>query len=509
MDTDDDGPWRGKSKNSSCMRKPILMPSSSALKKKTRNAPALSSLVLEKVPTGIRGLDQVTHGGFPKGRTALVCGGPGTGKTLLGLEFLVRGALLYNEPGVCVALEETAEELVTNVASLGHDLPALIRAKKLAIDYVHIERKHIEETGEYDLEGLFIRLRSAIAEVKARRVLLDTIELLFLGLKDEGIVRAELRRLFHWLKDAGVTAVVTAEIGDGMLTRYGLEEYVADCVIVLDHRVTEQISTRRLRVVKYRGSSHGTNEYPFLLDDQGISVVPITSVGLSHTASTERISSGVPSFDAMLAQKGFFRGSSVLITGTAGTGKSSFAAAFAGAACARGERALYFAYEESPSQILRNMASVGLDLAKWIKRGVLRIHATRPTATGLESHLAQVYQEIQEFEPSVVIVDPITNLVAVGDLHSVKAMLTRLIDFLKLKNITAMFTNLVFGPGIMEETAVGISSLMDTWLVLGDVARGEAERVRTLNLLKSRGMPHDTRMHSFTLSDKGIQIHGN
>jgi circadian clock protein KaiC len=485
------------------------MPARAVLKKKKSTSPGLSSLVLEKVPTGIRGLDQVLHGGFPKGRTALVCGGPGAGKTLLGLEFLVRGAMLYNEPGVCVAMEETAEELVTNMASLGYDLPALIRQKKLAIDYVHIERKLIEETGEYDLEGLFIRLRAAIDQVKAKRVLLDTIELLFLGLKNDGVVRAELRRLFHWLKDAGVTAVVTAEMGERTLTRYGLEEYVADCVLVLDHRVNEQISTRRLRVVKYRGSSHGTNEYPFLLDNQGISVVPITSLGLNHTAPTERISSGVPTLDAMMSQKGFFRGSSVLITGTAGTGKSSFAAAFAGAACARRERALYFAYEESPSQILRNMSSLGQDLEKWINRGLLRIHATRPTAAGLESHLATVYNEIQEFKPTVVVIDPITNLVAVGDLHAVKAMLTRLIDFLKLKHITAMFTNLIFGSGVMEETAVGISSLMDTWIVLGDVDQGESERVRTLNLLKSRGMSHDTRMHRFTLSNKGIEIHGN
>jgi circadian clock protein KaiC len=483
------------------------MATTTALKKKVTSQPAATTLTLEKVPTGIRGLDQVTHGGFPKGRTALVCGGPGAGKTLLGLEFLARGALLYNEPGVCIALEETAEELMTNMASLGYDLPALVKAKKLAIDYVHIERKQIEETGEYDLEGLFIRLRAAIDQVKAKRVLLDTIEVLFLSLKNEGIVRAELRRLFHWLKDAGVTAVITAEIGDKMLTRYGLEEYVADCVIMLDHRVKEQISTRRLRVMKYRGSSHGTNEYPFLIDDHGISVIPITSLGLTHTASTERISSGVPSLDTMLGAKGFFRGSSVLITGTAGTGKSSFAAAFASAACVRGERALYFAYEESPSQILRNMSSVGINLEKWIKRGLLKIHATRPTASGLEAHLATMYNEIQEFKPNIVIVDPITNLVAAGDLLSVKGMLTRLIDFLKLKHITAMFTNLVFHDSI-EETAVGISSLMDSWLVLRDVSHGEAERVRTLNLLKSRGMAHDTRMHTFTLSAKGIDIYG-
>ncbi len=480
-----------------------------ASKKKTRPAvnEAVAELILEKVPTGIRGLDQVTHGGFPKGRTALVCGGPGTGKTLLGLEFLVRGAVLYNEPGVCLAMEETSEEIITNMASLGYDLPSLIKAKKLAIDYVHVERKQIEETGEYDLEGLFIRLRAAIEQVNAKRVLLDTIELLFLGLKNEAIVRAELRRLFHWLKDAGVTAVITAEVGDGSLTRYGLEEYVADCVILLDHRVNEQISTRRLRVMKYRGSSHGTNEYPFLIDNEGISVVPITSLGLSHAASTERVSSGIPSLDRMLGGKGFFRASSILITGTAGTGKSIFASSFANAACARGERALYFAYEESPSQILRNMGSVGINLERWMKRGLLNIHATRPTAAGLESHLSVMYHEIQQFKPDVVVVDPITNLVSAGDIHSAKAMLTRLIDFLKLKNITAVFTNLVFGTDI-EETAIGISSLMDAWLVLRDQPQGGRERVRTLNLLKSRGMSHDMHMHIFNLSDKGIHIHG-
>jgi len=415
--------------------------------------------------------------------------------------------LLFNEPGVCVAFEETADELISNMASLGYDLPALVNAKKLLIDYVHVERKQIEETGEYDLEGLFIRLRQSIDEIKARRVLLDTIELLFLGLKSEAVVRAELRRLFHWLKDAGVTAVITAEAGERSLTRYGLEEYVADCLIVLDHRVNDQISTRRLRVVKYRGSSHGTNEYPFLIDNQGISVIPITSLGLTHGASTERISSGVPSLDKMMAGKGFFRGSSILISGTAGTGKSSFAAAFADCACSNNERALYFAFEESPSQILRNMGSVGINLNRWINKGLLHINAARPTTSGLEGHLALMYNEIQEFRPEVVIIDPITNLISVGNVESVKSMLTRLIDFLKTKGITAMFTNLIFGEE-PEERAIGISSLMDTWLMLRDVSQGN-ERVRTLNLLKSRGMPHDTRVRTFTLSSKGILIDGD
>ena len=479
-----------------------------AVKTERNNShPPANTLQLEKVPSGIRGLDQITHGGLPRGRTALVCGGPGTGKTLLGLEFLVQGAMQFNEPGVCLAFEETAEELVTNMSSLGYNLDALVREKKLFIDYVQVERKQIAETGEYDLEGLFIRLRHAIDHIKAKRVLLDTIEVLFLGLTDEGIVRAELRRLFHWLKDAGVTAVITAETGERALTRYGLEEYVADCVLLLDHRVQEQISTRRLRVVKYRGSSHGTNEYPFLLDDKGISVIPITSLGLNHLASSERLSSGVASLDDMMGGKGFFRGSSVLITGTAGTGKSSFAAAFADAACERGERALYFAFEESPSQILRNMGSIDINLNRWIKRGLLHINAARPSSTGLEAHLAVMHKAIEEFGPTVVVIDPITNLVSAGELSGVKAMLTRLIDFLKTKSITALFTNLVF-TGEIEETAIGISSLMDTWLVLRDTAHG-TERERTINLLKSRGMAHDTRLHNFNLSDKGITIHEN
>jgi circadian clock protein KaiC len=474
-------------------------------KSDSHTAPARPGL--DKIPSGIRGLDEITGGGLPKGRTSLICGGPGAGKTLLGLEFLVRGATQFHEPGVCLAFEETAEELITNMASLGFDLSALVAQKKLAIDYIQVERKYIEETGEYDLEGLFIRLRHAIDSVKAKRVLLDTIEVLFLGLKDEGVVRAELRRLFHWLKDAGVTAVITAEAGKDTLTRYGLEEYVADCVIVLDHRVNEQVSTRRLRIVKYRGSSHGTNEYPFLLDEDGIEVVPITSLGLTHSAPTDRISSGIPSLDEMLGGQGFLRASSILITGTAGTGKSSFAAAFVNAACARGERALYFAFEESPSQILRNMGSIGIDLNPWIKRGLLHIHAARPTTTGLEGHLAIMHKYVTTIKPNVVVVDPITNLVTVGDLTSVKAMLTRLIDFLKIHSITAMFTNLVF-EGALDGTAIGISSLMDAWLVLRSGDHG-AERFRSLNLLKSRGMAHDTRLHEFTLSDKGISINAN
>ena len=468
-------------------------------------AKATPARVVPKAATGLAGLDQVLNGGVPRGRNTLIIGGPGSGKTLLGMEFLVRGARDFGEPGVCLSFEETAEQLVTNVASLGYDLKALTRAGKFLIDYVYIERKEIEETGEYDLEGLFIRLEHAVNRIKAKRVLLDTIEVLFSGLGNEAVLRAELRRLFRWLSEHGLTAMVTAESGRGVLTRYGLEEYVADCVLLLDHRVNEQVSTRRLRVVKYRGTAHGTDEYPFLIDQSGISVFPITSVGLTHQARNERVSSGVAGLDKMLGMEGFFRGSSILVTGTAGTGKSSFASFFANAACARGERVLYFAFEESPSQILRNMRSVGLNLEKWIKRGLLRIHAVRPTSTGLEGHLAVMHKLITDYKPEVVVVDPITNLISIGEVGAVKAMLTRLMDFLKLEGITAMFTNLTL-EGAMEQTVIGISSLMDSWVLLRDVKRGEARR-RVLYLLKSRGMAHSNRMVEFDLSERGIALH--
>lgn len=468
-------------------------------------AKATPSRVVAKVPTGLPGLDQVLNGGVPRGRNTLIIGGPGSGKTLIGMEFLLRGARDFGEPGICMSFEETDQQLKANVASLGHNLDALVRARKLFVDYVYIERREIEETGEYDLEGLFIRLEHAIKRLKAKRILLDTIEVLFSGLGNEAILRAELRRLFRWLSNHGLTAMVTAERGDGALTRYGLEEYVADCVLLLDHRVNEQVSTRRLRVVKYRGSAHGTDEYPFLIDRSGISVFPITSVGLAHQAQSERISSGVSGLDKMLGNKGFYRGSSILITGTAGTGKSSFASFFANSACARGERCLYFAFEESPSQILRNMRSVGLNLERWIKRGLLRIHAVRPTSTGLEGHLAAMHKLITDHKPSVVVVDPITNLISIGDPVAVKAMLTRMIDFLKMEGITGLFTNLTL-EGAMEQTVIGISSLMDSWVLLRDVKQGEARR-RVLYLLKSRGMPHSNRMVEFELSERGITLH--
>ncbi len=460
---------------------------------------------LEKTPSGITGLDEITAGGLPKGRPSLVCGSAGAGKTMLAMEFLVRGATQYNEPGVFLAFEETEEELAKNVASLGFDLEGLAARKKLVVDYVRVERSEIEETGEYDLEGLFIRLNHAIDSIGAKRVVLDTIESLFAALPNQGILRAELRRLFRWLKDKGVTAVVTAERGDGPLTRHGLEEYVADCVILLDHRVTEQISTRRLRVVKYRGSVHGTNEYPFLINKEGISVLPITSLGLAHTASAQRISSGIPQLDQMLGGKGYFRGSSILLSGSAGTGKTSIAAAFVEAAARRRERAVYFAFEESPSQIMRNMRSIGLDLEPWVRQGLLQFHAVRPTMHGLEMHLLTVHETIRKFRPRVVVMDPVTNLIAAGTSTEAKMMLTRLIDFLKSDQVTGLFTSLTSGSGGEDQTDVGVSSLMDTWLLLRNLEAG-GERNRALYLLKSRGMPHSNQVREFVLSDRGISL---
>lgn len=461
---------------------------------------------LPKALTGIKGLDEITCGGLPKGRPTLVTGTAGCGKTLLGMEFLVRGALEYDEPGVFVAFEETEQDLAKNFSSLGFDLPDLIRRKKLAVEYVYIERTEIEETGEYDLSGLFIRLGQAIEQVKAKRIVLDTIEVLFSGLSNAAILRAELRRLFSWLKKKGLTAIVTGERGaSGMMTRYGLEEYVADCVIMLDHRVSDQISTRRLRIVKYRGSSHGTSEFPFLIDEHGLCILPITSLGLNHIALTERISTGIEPLDTMLGGRGCYRGASVLVSGTAGSGKTSIGAHFIAAACRRGEHCLWFAFEESSSQIIRNMRSIGIDLEPWLKKGLLRIHAERPTSYGLEMHLVTMHKLIDDFNPSVVFIDPLTNLISTGNQLDVKAMLTRLIDYLKVKKITTLFSTLTAAGSAIEQTEVGISSLMDTWLLLREIERN-SERTRGLYVLKSRGMAHSNRIREFLLTDNGIQL---
>ncbi len=460
---------------------------------------------LLKAPTGIQGFDEITDGGLPAGRPTLVCGGAGCGKTLFGMEFLVRGATQFNEPGVFMSFEETNEELIKNVSSLGFDLEDLSKNKKIVLEHVHIERSEIEETGEYDLEALFIRLGYAIDTIGAKRVVLDTIESLFAGLPNQLILRAELRRLFRWLKEKGVTAIITGERGDETLTRQGLEEYVSDCVIMLDHRVTEQNSTRRLRVVKYRGSLHGTNEYPFLINEDGFSILPVTSLGLKHAVSNERISSGIPALDKMLAGKGYYRGSTVLISGTAGVGKTSIAAHFADAACKRGERVLYFCFEESPNQLMRNMRSIGIDLEPWVQKGLLQFQATRPTFYGLEMHLAATHKAVNDFKPKVVILDPINTFV-VGDKEiEVKTMLMRIVDFLKMNQITALFTSLTSSGSALEHTDTSISSIIDTWLLLRDIELN-GERNRGMYVLKSRGMANSNQIREFILTNHGVEL---
>jgi circadian clock protein KaiC len=459
---------------------------------------------ISKVPTGIEGFDQITGGGLPRGRTTLVCGGPGCGKTLFATELLVRGASQHGEPGVLIAFEETREELIANVASLGFDLAALEAQGLLAIDFIKIDRSEIEEAGEYDLEGLFVRLAHAIDTVKARRIVIDTLEALFSGFDDAALLRAELRRLFGWLKERKLTAVVTGERGDGQLTRYGLEEYVSDCVILLDNRVEDQVSTRRLQVVKYRGSAHGSNEYPFLIDAEGISVLPVTSLALDYEVSDERVSTGVDALDGMLEGGGYFRGSSVLVSGTAGTGKSTLAAMFVDATCRRKERALYFALEESASQVRRNMRSVGLDLEVWEKKKLLQIRAARPTTFGLEMHLVAMHKEIEAFAPSAVVIDPISSLLTAGSRREVKSMLVRLFDYLKLRHITCVVTALTHDLEI-DESAVGISSLIDSWFQVRDIEI-DGERTRGLYLVKSRGMGHSNQVREFVITGKGVDL---
>lgn len=473
------------------------------MKTKSRRSP--TARALPKCPTGIQGLDEITGGGLPRGRPTLVCGSAGCGKTLLAAEFLVRGAVQFDEPGVLLAFEETEAELKANVASLGFDLAGLVRRKKIVLDYVHIERSEVQETGEYDLEGLFVRLNHAIDSIGAKRVVLDTLEVLFASLPNETMLRAELRRLFRWLKDKGVTAVITAERGRESLTRHGLEEYVSDCVILLDHRVYDQIATRHLRVVKYRGALHGTNEFPFLIGADGISVLPITSLALNHQASSARIATGIPRLDAMLGGRGFFRGSSILLTGTSGTGKTIISANFAQAAGRRGERVLYFSFEESPNQIIRNMHSIGLRLEPLVKRGLLRIHSARPSLYGLEMHLATMFKEIATFKPQVVIIDPITSLMDLGTVSEGKGMVTRLIDYLKAGQVTSLFTSLTQGGMAPQQTESAMSSLMDSWLLLQDF-EGNGERNRVLYVLKARGMAHSNQIREFLISNHGIDL---
>ena len=460
---------------------------------------------LQKARTGIVGFDEITYGGVPRGRPTIVCGGPGCGKTMFAMEFLIRGATQFNEPGVLMTFEETGEEMTKNVSSLGFDLKALVARKKLMLDYVKVEPAEMQETGAYDLEGLFVRLQYAVESTGAKRVVLDTLEAIFSGFSNTGMLRAEIRRLFRWLKDRELTTVVTAERGDGTLTRYGLEEYVSDCVIFLDHRVTEQVSTRRMRIVKYRGTSHGADEYPFLIDEKGFSALPSSSMKLTHAVSNERISSGVKDLDDMLEGKGFYKGTSVLVSGTAGSGKSSLGASFAARSCADGRKVLYVAFEESALQATRNMRSIGIHLEKHIRKGLLQFQAWRPTQSGLEMHLLRIHKLVEQFKPEVVIIDPISNLM-IGNLHEVNSMLMRLVDFLKTRQITAVFTSLTQGSqSEYEQTDVGISSLIDTWILVRDVELN-GERNRCIYVLKSRGMAHSNQVREFVMSRKGIRL---
>lgn len=465
---------------------------------RARTAPA----GLDHCPTGIDGLDEITNGGVPRDRTTLLAGGPGCGKTMLAMEFLVRG-IEQGEPGVFLAFEESAAELTTNVASLGWDLQALCADGRLIVDHVLVEREQIDQTGDYDLEALFIRLRFAIEQIGAKRVVLDTLEVLFSALDDTAILRAELHRLFKWLKEQDVTAIVTAERGEGTITRHGLEEYVSDCVISLDHRVEEQLAVRRLRVVKLRGSKHGTNEYPFLIEPTGFTVVPITSFDLEHPASQEIVSTGVADLDAMLSKGGWYKGSTTMISGESGTAKSTFVAYFADAACRRGERCLYLAFEESGSQIVRNMSSVGLELGRWIKQEKLRIHSARPTQSGLESHLTALYRQVEEFQPDVVVLDPVTDFTALGTSLDVKAMLMRIVDYLKSNEITAEFTSLLHEGSTAEDPT--ISSLIDNWVQLRNLEL-DGQRNRSIYIQKARGMAHSNQIREFELHDRGIRL---
>jgi circadian clock protein KaiC len=461
--------------------------------------------VLEKAPTGIRGFEDITFGGLPKGRPTLVAGGAGSGKTMFAMEFIVHGATEFNEPGVYVTFEENVNDLKQNFASIGYDLEKLIEQKKLIIDHVFLDRSLIMETGEYDLEALFIRLGYAIDSIGAKRVALDTIEVLFSGLSNHALLRSELVRLFRWLKERGITAVVTGEKGERTLTRYGLEEYIADCVIYLDSRVIEQINTRRLRIVKYRGSTHGMDEYPFLIGKEGMIIFPITSIRTDYKLSRERVSTGIPRLDGMLNDRGYYRGSAILVSGTAGSGKTSFAGFFVDAACRRGEKCLYVAMEETADQIIRDMESIGIDLGKWVKKGLLQFHITRPALFGLEMHLVMIEDILNHYQPRNVVIDPMSDFTAVGGGGEVKSLLTRLQDMMKAREITSLMTDLISGDVAPRASSFYISSIIDTWILLRNVEYN-GERNRSLTIVKSRGMPHSNQLREFRITDKGIEL---
>jgi len=463
---------------------------------------------LQKCLTGIKGFDEITEGGLPRNRITLLCGGTGTGKTLLGVDFLINGVSVYNEPGVFMSFEETEDELYRDVASLNLNLQALVAEKKILLDYVRLERRDIQEAGEFNLEGLFVRLEHAIDSVKAKRVVLDSIESLFAGVADVGILRLEIKRLFRWLKDKKVTALITGEVQQGAFTRHGLEEYISDCIILVDNRVREQIATRRIRVIKYRGSNHGANEYPFVIDQGGLSVIPITSAGLDQPGTAERVATGIASLDKLFQGGGYTRGSTILASGTAGTGKTSLAAAFAVETCRRGERCLFLSYEESAGQLIQNLSSIGFDLGPLVKKGLLKIVSTRPSFFGLEMHLLDLYKLMAEFQPRAVVIDPLTSLFGQGNRLEVQAMLTRMIDALKSKGTTGFFTSLVSSTAENDTSGeIGVSSLIDTWIVVRELEENEGRRrIRGLYIVKSRGMGHSSDVHKLILSDDGLLV---
>jgi circadian clock protein KaiC len=463
---------------------------------------------MDKCPTGITGFDQITEGGLPRNRTTLISGSAGSGKTVLGIDFLINGAAGYNENGVFMSFEESEDELYKGVASLNLDLRGLVLQKKIALECVVLERKDIESSGEFNLEGIFIRLEHAIDSVGAKRVVMDSIESLFAGVENDGILRLEIKRLFRWLKDKKVTAIVTGELGEAGFTRHGLEEYISDCIILLDNRVREQIATRRIRVIKYRGSNHGTNEYPFVIDKDGLSVIPITSAGLDQPGTHKRVSTGIPSLDKMFQGGGYTRGSTILTSGTAGTGKTSLAAAFAIESCKRGERCLFLSYEESAGQLIQNMSSIKFDFDPWIEKGLLKIVSTRPSFFGLEMHLLDVYKVLAEFKPTSVVIDPLTSLIGQGSELEIQSMLTRMIDALKSRGVTGFFTSLVSSNKQNDTSGeIGVSSLIDTWIVVRELEEDKGRRrIRGLYIVKSRGMGHSSDVHKLVLSDNGVHL---
>jgi circadian clock protein KaiC len=463
---------------------------------------------LHKCPTGIKGFDEITEGGLPKNRISLICGSTGSGKTLFGIDFLMNGVINYNEPGIFMSFEETEDELYKNVASLNLDLQGLVSQKKILLDYVLLERRDIQEKGEFNLEGLFVRLELAIDTIGAKRVVIDSIDSLFAGLADDGILRLEIKRLFRWLKEKQVTAIVTGELVQSSYTRQGMEEYISDCIILLDNRVVDQISTRRVRVIKYRGSNHGTNEYPFVIDKDGLSVIPITSAGLDHPGTNEKVSTGIPTLDKMFNGVGYTRGSTILTSGTAGTGKTSVAAAFAIESCKRGERCLFLSYEESAGQLIQNMSSIGFYFEPLMKKGLLKIVSIRPSFFGLEMHLLDLYKIIADFKPRAIVIDPLTSLLGQGNQLEIRSMLTRLIDTLKSKGITGFFTSLVSSTKENDNSGeIGVSSLIDTWIVVRELEDNNGKRrVRGLYIVKSRGTKHSSDVHKLILSDDGITL---